>query len=168
MTVVHSNQSTRFAAWLAVYGECTVKTNQMLGMCIPITTKQLGEFVYKERLLKLIEKLETVEDDNFNMRYWWCGTSGCAAGHACRIPAFKKAGLKTIKVDSSYITVGYQSHCGFAALELFFDLTKHDAHQIFSNEMYVGPVTTADVVERIKLVIEEHELILGREKCVCN
>lgn len=64
------------------------------------------KLVYAKRALKLAEKLKnTVVKNNFNYQSWiagnWngekelsCGTTACAAGHACLMPEFRRLGLR--------------------------------------------------------------------------
>lgn len=112
----------------------------------------------KQRLLTLIEKLKTVPEESFNMRYWWCGTAGCAAGHGCHIPEFKEAGLHISENVSGCQTVRYEDSVSFSALSKFFDIDLGFAIDIFHTYHYYGEITIKDVIKRIELVIEEHEL----------
>ena len=41
--------------------------------------------MYKTRLKKLIEHLEGVPDEQFDMAFFWAKDCGCIAGHASRI-----------------------------------------------------------------------------------
>ncbi len=65
-------------------------------------------YIYKRRLLKLADFLDTVPEERFNFRKWvnndWggkadlsCGTQACALGWATTIPSFRKLGLRLIK-----------------------------------------------------------------------
>ncbi len=94
----------------------------------------------QRRMQKLINHLRyNVKRHNFNMGKWYqktsqCGTVACIGGHACEIPAFKKAGLKltidlsvwpnTHKISFNGVEYEY-------ALQYFFDLTTSETSKLF-------------------------------------
>lgn len=119
----------------------------------------------KRRLLKLAAYLEALPAQyakpkskrralpGFNMNTWLnranpfrtdqfsgnepaaCGTVACAAGHAARIPEFRKLGFKLVSYDyygeRNYYP-GYKDKTGFSAVAEFFGLALMDAEILFS------------------------------------
>lgn len=72
-------------------------------------------FIYKRRLLKLADFLDTLPKQRFNYEHWvgrdWqgaanlsCGTTACALGWATTIPSLRKAGLILRRDEGSSIT----------------------------------------------------------------
>lgn len=91
---------------------------------------------FRGRLLKLAEFLRTVPSDKFNMETFSspCGTTACAAGWACEIPSFKRAGLHWLKTfgDRKILPVYGPGKVDF---ELFFGLDWEDKdREIFYGE----------------------------------
>jgi hypothetical protein len=86
-----------------------------------------------------------------------CGTSACALGEACTIPAFRRLGLKLVPgagfdADLSY-TPMYKRRKGLAAGMAFFGLTEYQASYLFLPDHYPGlsdDIEPMDVVERIE------------------
>lgn len=64
-----------------------------------------------------------------------CGTRACAAGHAARIPEFRKAGLRLKprpgQQGNLYLFPHYQGKIDFEALAKFFGITKNEASELF-------------------------------------
>lgn len=69
--------------------------------------------VYKKRLLKLADHLDTVKKKRFDFGKWvgddWqgkpdlsCGTTACALGYATTIPSLRKAGLRLGKTSDEF------------------------------------------------------------------
>jgi hypothetical protein len=78
------------------------------------------ETIHAKRLLKLADFLRTVPQREFNMCEWYsrvkegevCKTAACAAGWACSIPSFRRAGLRldmTIWEDEDHL--GRKTKC---------------------------------------------------------
>lgn len=123
-----------------------------------------------ERLLRLAEHLETVvPPERFDMGIFACvgrldcGSEGCALGHACDIPEFRKAGLSIDwgEGDSRGIRYGDVSFGGdenLSAAMKFFDISEGAALHLFMPEddtdleEYVAPEspTPLDVAARIR------------------
>jgi hypothetical protein len=96
--------------------------------------------IYKKRLLTLAKFLRTVPKKRFRMSTWAtgkfcgdqkepehneCGTAACAAGWACTIPEFQRAGLSLD--ESSFwggdsLTPHYKGKEEWDALQKFFGL----------------------------------------------
>ncbi len=117
----------------------------------------------KARLLKLADLLDTVSRTRFNMADFGdasiedkkkCGTTACAAGWACTIPSFKRAGLKR----NSFGIPQYKD-CGgpFASLSEFFDIPYDDALYLF--DLHKGHETPKQVARNIRKYTE------GKLKC---
>ena len=114
----------------------------------------------KERLRVLAEHLKTVPDRDFSMGQWWCGTAGCAVGHAAICPALEGEGL-------SLVVSPYNAHAfrplwngmdGWCAVQAFFDLSEEDAVYLFAPDSYhvdsEDDITTEDVIARINRYLE--------------
>jgi len=73
------------------------------------------------------------ENENFvDKKKHPCGTTCCSLGHACYIPALKRAGLswKTDEHDRKWIEFRGETHED--AAELFFDLSMDEADHLFT------------------------------------
>lgn len=120
------------------------------------------------RLLRLADHLDTVPRKSFDMRYWRaeganCGTVSCAAGHACSIPSFRKAGLVmeydyTMYAGLKVFMVKYKSDESFDALAQFFGISSEDAEFLFNpqqyNQYFYANITTKQVANRIRKYVE--------------
>jgi hypothetical protein len=116
-----------------------------------------------ERLQHLITILEKVPEEKFDLLSWHCGTTACAVGHAALDPVFNAQGFKlspgiysqaahpTFKPDEDS-----ETHTGWSAVAEFFDLSYGMACYLFDKARYdeLNP-TTADVIKRIKLYLEQ-------------
>ena len=110
------------------------------------------DYIYKRRLLKLADRLDTVIEKQFNFGKWvgddWqgkqdlsCGTSACSLGWASTIPSFRKLGLRLFKSPSGYGFVGLKSEINdntipsnslsFDAANLVFGLTVDEFNFLF-------------------------------------
>lgn len=142
-----------------------------------------------ERLNKLVELLESLEPESFDLRSWVlkynhvlidespqlvedhienpCGTVACAIGWACLNPDFNALGLK---LDNSPAELGEPTYycptdewqySGFRAVAKFFDIGYENAEYLFLQQEYGEKVATKDeVIARIK----EYILINSGEK----
>ena len=99
------------------------------------------------RLLVLVETLRNIPSKKFNFASWvggwnWrlsqlenikellnpeCGTTACALGHACVIPAFMELGLGLDRQGEPIFDGRY----GTDAAALFFDISKTEAFFLF-------------------------------------
>ncbi len=61
----------------------------------------------------------------------YCGTSACALGWACMIPAFKRAGLSLLH-DGIIGEVRFRKDCDFDAAANFFELNEEQSMKLFS------------------------------------
>lgn len=128
----------------------------------PLVTK-LGT-VGARRLLKLADHLETVPRQRFNMSTWSCGTSACAMGHACEIPAFKRLGLEIGIMFGSPLPVLPSGKEGFGAAVELFGITHTDAYALFKEQFagrptpknLAGKDTPKVVARRIRKFVREH------------
>lgn len=117
------------------------------------------KYYHKKRLLKLADFLENLPRENFDLDTWWspaqshvnnftkfkknphfCGTTACAAGWACTIPSFKRAGL-TVKTTSiaGQFEPAFKKYRAFSALEDFFGIDDYQARQLFESGYYMFP-----------------------------
>ncbi len=123
--------------------------------------------MHSGRLLVLAEYLENLNDDMFNMGWWFhedhpteCGTASCAMGHACRMPVFQELGL-TAELDQRTDTYQpcYRGRRGFGAAEMLFDIEHHHATYLFSSGSYdrqiIDTITPKIVAQRIRRCINE-------------
>lgn len=115
-----------------------------------------------DRLLKLAEFLDTVEEDKFSLVTWDCGTTACAVGWACRMPEFQAEGLG-IDFEEGYGLPTFHGYGGWQAVREFFQIDHETAALLFSEYSYDiyspdegdlvrdGSTTTArQVAERIR------------------
>ncbi|HUV95129.1 MAG TPA: hypothetical protein VMX14_09915 [Anaerolineae bacterium] len=91
-----------------------------------------------------------------------CGTSACALGEACVIPAFRKLGLTLIPSphDALSFTPVYKRKRGLDAGRAFFGLTEHQATYIFMPDEYTestSKIHPMDVVEHIEAVLNGYD-----------
>ena len=95
----------------------------------------------KRRLLILADYLDTVvKPETFDMGHWSdrksmneCGATGCAIGHATRIPEFSSEGFKLVRDllnRHDYVPI-YRGLRAQAAVETFFGLTSKEAEMLF-------------------------------------
>lgn len=110
----------------------------------------------KERLLHLIEVLESNHETTFDMDSWGadllfrdnersevkfdCGFSACALGHAALDPEFISQGLKLDFNDGARGcngTIVFQDHIDFKAGEIFFDISEEEAIFLFDPSEYM-------------------------------
>lgn len=113
-----------------------------------------------DKLLRLAEHLETqVKPRFFNMEVWAeteeCGTVACAAGHACSIPEFRRAGFKIVYKSDGNLYPQYRGRESFDAIDKFFGLTDADTDFIFSKNSYPSKkVTPKMVARRIRKLVQ--------------
>lgn len=106
------------------------------------------------RLAILARHLRKVSPKKFDIRFWsGCGATACAFGHACSIPAFKKAGLRLVTVLFKLKSPRFDGLCGYAAANAFFTLQPFGmttrSEWLFSPNAYSsGNATTAKEVAR--------------------
>lgn len=119
--------------------------------------------MFKERLLKLAELLDSVKDEEFNINRWRssCGTVACAIGHAAGDKYFQDLGLSFIP-PCSYPTGQYSEgyvpyYDGFSGIEAsarLFGITIEDAEYLFLGRSYdlflTGKVKPSDVAQRLR------------------
>lgn len=95
------------------------------------------------RLLKLADFLEKLPRKRFDYGTWvgedWagkqdlsCGTTACAVGWACTIPAFRRAGLKLAKTSFETGTPTFGEVTSFKAAAEFFELNMRDVDHLFN------------------------------------
>jgi hypothetical protein len=111
------------------------------------------DYIYKRRLLKLANLLDTLPEERFCYEQWvgsdWegksnlsCGTTACAFGWATTIHSFRKLGLRLMrKPDGGFIVAmkddvindscgSYRNYTVPAANKIF-DLTPNEADWLF-------------------------------------
>lgn len=104
----------------------------------------------RDRLSKLADYLETLPEESFNMSTWWCGTAGCAMGHACDL--FAEDGLY-LDVNSDFDRVPiHQGNEGYGAAQSFFELSINDSFRLFAPTWYFDS-SKQSVVKRIRELI---------------
>jgi hypothetical protein len=124
----------------------------------------------KQRLQYLAKKL--IEDANnkkgikFDLGSWVddlnekkpisCGTTACAFGFACFLPAFKKLGLKYDRKAKEPV---FKGQYGFDAAKKFFDLELSQVMWLFSPYSYDREFRSESrgetaVADRIEMLIE--------------
>lgn len=114
-----------------------------------------------ERLQQMVTMLrelppEPKEIPHFHLRYWNCGTTACAIGHATFSPVFMDQGLSW---DYVYGVPKFGDLLSWDAVTEFFDLALDRAEHLFFGGQYPdkGWYTTAtDVADRIEQFIAEN------------
>ena len=112
------------------------------------------------RLLKLADHLDTVPPETFDMSTWWCGTKGCAMGHAAQMPAFRRLGLLVTSYTDFYegviVGVTFEGETDFNAAAAFFGLKWGEAVALFGVDFGDDPRTPAAVArENSAFVVRE-------------
>lgn len=120
----------------------------------------------KERLLKLADHLDTVDQSRFDMSTWSCGTQACAIGHACEIPEFRKAGLYLETLyGQAYPKYAeprqkYAEYSGFDAVAKFFSISLYRANKLFDfdsdGDEPISAISPKKVAENIRNFVGEH------------
>jgi hypothetical protein len=107
------------------------------------------------RLLLLAEHLDTVPAELFTMSHWWCGSAGCAMGHACDVPEFRDLGLYRVRYDVRFCSPnnGWVLS-NYDAAEVLFDLTTAQAGHLFNSVSYRPGVTPGEVAGHIREFVE--------------
>lgn len=86
---------------------------------------------HAKRLAKLADHLEGVPRARFNMSCWakenGCGTVACAAGHACTIKSFNRAGLRLDRDEYGNGTPTFKGLADFQAIEEFFGINEDES-----------------------------------------
>lgn len=110
-------------------------------------------------LMRSIQKSELDMDDWVSPEDGTCGTAACAAGHACRHPAFKFSGLWLSPSISTLCarTPAFNNKQGYFAITAFFGIKEEQAHYICQRSRYDKDPTPEDVARRIEQVIAQIE-----------
>lgn len=102
----------------------------------------------------------------FDMSKWWnetkCGTAACAAGYACNLPSFQKAGFQLQTTypthDGTYKYPTYKGHANFEALAKGLGISVYAASGIFSEDSYLfnnaRSITPYRVARRIEAFLK--------------
>ncbi len=141
-----------------------------------------------KRLLKLAEKLETVNRKQFDISDWYynpvekncgkynCDTVACALGWAPSIPSFRRAGLTIQKSGNVILKITneqrdkyncvFNTVSGCTAGRVFFDLTKEQSNSLFLPSGYSieGKVTPKVVARKIRSMVKTHLKELEKNK----
>lgn len=141
--------------------------------------------IQKDRLLLLADKLETIPDKKFFLRYWRCAenpfannsisisdqklldpecdTTGCAIGHACAMPEFQELGLYW---DNYNHVPSYQEHKEEYAAMAFFGLYRLEFMKFFLCDFYKNGENTKprEVASHIRLYL--NALDNGSERAI--
>lgn len=115
--------------------------------------------VHKNRLLKLAAFLRELPRKKFDIGGWKyedekCGTVCCAAGWACSIPSFRRAGLR-MENNSYYERPVYQDLSDFEAVTEFFGISCDDADELFTYLGY-GHLNRSPTPKDVAKKIEQH------------
>lgn len=136
--------------------------------------------VNTRRLLLLAMYLDKVPRKQFNMSFWGkgkirksyeqsCGFAGCAMGHACFIPSFKKLGLR-LKQDGTnyegqpkYILALKRSRLiGFNVVQRIFSVDEFKAEMLFAgvssrgnDRGYESPKVVANRIRKFVAQVKE-------------
>jgi len=125
-----------------------------------------------DKLRKLAAHLRTVPPENFDFGTVWCGTVGCAMGHA--VSVFPEE-LKLYQIGSSSsfeVEMRDESACGYEdAAEVLFNLEWQDANDLFTpgkaNHIhpnlpelpnYASATQVADLLEQFCQLVESGKL----------
>ncbi|ADI96453.1 putative NUDIX hydrolase [Acinetobacter phage Ac42] len=108
-----------------------------------------------ERLKMMIDLLETLSDDKFNIEDWSqdCGTVRCAVGWATVDPKFNILGLRSTNTGTP---VFENRLYGPEAVRAFFELTREQSVDIFFTKGYLHlerKPMIKDIIEKIKTYI---------------
>lgn len=92
----------------------------------------------------------------FNLGGWGrttrsCGTTACAIGDATLMRAFRRRGLRH---ERGFLTPTYKNLAGWPAVEKFFDLTRREAHYLFSSGNYDTDSDPAIVARRLREFVD--------------
>lgn len=108
---------------------------------------------HANRLLKLASHLESLPRKVFSIEVWHqtksCGTVACAAGHACMMPEFRRAGFRLTE-DGWPI---YRGEEHFHACSKFFGITVDESLELFSPNYYKNSPTPKQVAKRIRTLV---------------
>jgi hypothetical protein len=104
-------------------------------------------------LLTLADFLEKkVQDENFDLSEWKCGSVCCAVGWAGQIEVFNVRGFKLNSQGRP--DLGYPHPRWFSsdwqAVDVLFNLKRGESYNLFNKTAYRSPVTKADVIQRIR------------------
>jgi hypothetical protein len=124
-----------------------------------------------DRIRILVAKLLTVPDEQYNHNTWWCGTAGCAAGHAATIREFREAGFtmftdyddddyddKDPSYGIIYRTSDYKVYLSMNAISEFFGLEYEDARKIFGGAYWSGDSTPKN---RLTVIQQLQDVLAG-------
>ena len=117
-----------------------------------------------KRLLWLADYLDTVPPETFDMSRWWCGTKGCAMGHAAQMPTFRRLGLRLVHRDEHidpngvpFTALVLGDKTDFDAAAALFGLSVWEAESLFNvdSDAWTGvdPRTPADVAGEIRAFV---------------
>lgn len=109
------------------------------------------------KLVRLIEHLEGVLDEDFDICHWKresaCRTTACAGGHACTIfPELKL--ILSYSSSVKYYTIEYKGLREFDALARFFGISNKTTLHIFHQDYYDEP-TRRNVIRRIQKYVRK-------------
>ena len=112
----------------------------------------------RRRLRELVEKLRTVKRSEFDMETWWCGTAGCAIGHACSLPSWRRAGMRltpTGRMPWEHSEVTFAGHENVDAVAEFLQIDYFDADMLFTK--HKGHETPRQVARHIESFLKAME-----------
>lgn len=119
------------------------------------------------RMKHLASILAPVPVEQFNLNGWKCGTTACAMGHAAQDPVFNEQGffLKAgrfagqVVLEPAYSN-GVHVLEAFDGICAFFEISRQEAHRLFTEDAYPEKATPQDVVARIQRMIELEERMI--------
>lgn len=122
----------------------------------------------RHRLIVLRNYLcDNVQDDQFNLGLWHCGTTSCAFGHAANILEFQEAGLflAVIPGTRSMYEPCFQHATGYDAAAAFMGISCKEAINLFNPSSYEDDKRTRqDVIDRINKFLMKQARTKTRRK----
>lgn len=119
-----------------------------------------------DRLKLLADRLESHPPEQFDIRYWHCGTACCAVGLACTIPEFREAGLELIGDGKNEdYAPSFRGMNPWLSVQAFFGLDARQSQWLFDRAVYGisedRKVEPEDVAFRIRCLIADQRAKLA-------
>ena len=100
---------------------------------------------------------ENINDAEFSMENWKCGSVLCMLGHCASDPEFNEQDLHLVKEDFDWdFYPEYNKYIAYEAAAKFFDISFTDANYVFNPFIYDVPikdVTKEMVLERMRKLL---------------
>lgn len=115
----------------------------------------------KRRLQLTIDTLRSVEEVNFDLDSWKCGTTACAVGWVGQSPWAINEGFKIVYGAPTYNQLGNSNKPllhDWEAVNKFYDLGKYTSNKLFLNGSYRFQYDgTEAVIYRLNLLLRVGE-----------